>query len=209
MASRYDPLTRWLAGLADSKVTVTFEQVEALVGALPPSAAGRTWWANSGRGQSAGWLNAGWVVAGFNKDAKTVSFAVGVRNTRGGSGRKVVLDGKATREAFVGQAGWPSISAAVAAHTVFLEPATVAQTNGRAVFPIVRDPMRRGQIGELPGGQTVLFDDNSTPTDVFLWAANRVKGPDVQFNHVWSKPSDPSSYTALWNVCCTPHAWPR
>ena len=26
----------------------------------------------------------------------------------------------------------------------------------------------------------------------------------MRFNHVWSRPSDPASYTALWNLRCTP-----
>src|SRR5438876_363935 len=38
----------------------------------------------------------------------------------------------------------------------------------------------------------------------FLWAADRVKGPDVQFNHVWRQSADARCYTALWNLCCTP-----
>ncbi len=75
---------------------------------------------------------------------------------------------------------------------------------GRALFPVVRDPTRRGEFGILPDGRQVLFDDNTTPTDAFLWAAERTKGPDVQFNHVWSAPADPDAYTALWNLCCTP-----
>lgn len=50
----------------------------------------------------------------------------------------------------------------------------------------------------------MLFDDNASPTDAFLWAANQIKGADVQFNHVWTCASDPDAYTALWNLRCTP-----
>lgn len=75
---------------------------------------------------------------------------------------------------------------------------------GHAVFPVVRDQVRKGQLAELPDGLRVLYDDNSTPTDVFLWAADRIKGPDVQFDHVWNRSTDPECYTALWNLCCTP-----
>jgi hypothetical protein len=102
------------------------------------------------------------------------------------------------------RAGWTSVTHAVAAYTIFLDPATVALTGGRAVFPVVRDPARRGQFGRLADGRAVLFDDNTTPTDKFLWAAQRTRGRDVQFNHVWSAPSNPDTYTALWNLCCTP-----
>jgi hypothetical protein len=119
-------------------------------------------------------------------------------------GREAILDGAKALDDLVARSGWPSVEAVVAANTVFLPPDTVAQAGVGAMFPIVRDQMRRGQLGELADGRKVLFDDNATPTDAFLWAANRIKGRDVQFNHVWSRPSDPDSYTALWNVCCTP-----
>lgn len=118
--------------------------------------------------------------------------------------RSIIGDGTAALAETLNLAGWRSVESAVAAHTVFLHPDTVRQTGGRALFPVVRDPTRRGQFGSLPDGRQVLFDDNATPTDAFLWSANRVKGPDVQFNHVWSRPADPDSYTALWNLCCTP-----
>jgi hypothetical protein len=114
------------------------------------------------------------------------------------------MDGAALLDRFVRLAGHPSIEHAVAAHTVFLAPETVAQCRGGALFPVVRDPRRRGELGRLPDGREVLFDDNTTPTDAFLWAAGRAKGRDVQFNHVWPSASDPGAYTALWNLCCTP-----
>jgi hypothetical protein len=49
-----------------------------------------------------------------------------------------------------------------------------------------------------------MLDDNASPTDAFLWSAGLAKGPDVQFNHVWSLSRDPDAYTALWNICATP-----
>ncbi len=64
--------------------------------------------------------------------------------------------------------------------------------------------VRRGQLGNLPDGRPVLFDDNTTPTWTFLWAAGRNKGPDVQYNHVWTDSQNPTLYTALWNLCATP-----
>lgn len=56
------------------------------------------------------------------------------------------------------------------------------------------------QLGELPDRRRVLFDDNSSPTDAFLWAGNRTKATDVQFNDGWVCASDPDAYTALWLV---------
>jgi hypothetical protein len=49
-----------------------------------------------------------------------------------------------------------------------------------------------------------MLDDNASPTDAFLWSAGLAKGPDVQFNHLWSLSRDPDTYTALWNICATP-----
>lgn len=54
------------------------------------------------------------------------------------------------------------------------------------------------------GGRRVLFDDNTSPTHAFTWAAGTSKGREVQFNHLWSESRDPDVYTALWNVCATP-----
>ena len=117
-----------------------------------------------------------------------------------------VLDGVHDLATLIKQAGYSSVVAAIARHTVFLHPDTVAQTNGAALFPVVRDRdmTRRGHLDVLPGGRAVLLDDNTSPTLAFLWAAGRTKGPDVQFSHVWDRSRDPDAYTALWNLCATP-----
>jgi hypothetical protein len=90
---------------------------------------------------------------------------------------------------------------------VFLHPATVAQTGGSALFPTIRlrDMSERGRI-EVVDGERVLLDDNTSPTDAFLWAAGISRGRyrDVQFNHVWNVARDRTAYTALWNLCATP-----
>lgn len=201
---KYEALSRWLAERTDQEVVLTFDEMGALVGGLPASSSQRTWWANSGHGQSMAWLDAGWVVDRVDFSSKVVRFLRGAASSRPGTGRSVILDGTAALRITLERAGWRSITAAVAAHTVFLHPDTVSQTGGRALFPVVRDPGRRGVFGTLPDSREVLFDDNTTPTDSFLWAARRTKGPDVQFNHVWNASRDPDAYTALWNVCCTP-----
>lgn len=115
-----------------------------------------------------------------------------------------ILDGVGALATTLEKAGYDSVLGAVAAHTVFLHPATVAQTEGKALFPLVRDPARRGMLGTLSDGTPVVFDDNRGPTFGFLWAAQRLKGPDVQFNHVWGDPKNLGTYTALWNLCATP-----
>nr|WP_154723575.1 hypothetical protein [Ilumatobacter coccineus] len=126
------------------------------------------------------------------------------RRRSGGSGKAPILDGTAALATFCERAGYPSIEAAVAEQTVFLDPITVAQTHGGALFPVVRDQARRGQDATLPDGRRVVCCDNATPTRAFLWAADRINGSDTQFNHVWNTSNDPDAYTALWNLCCTP-----
>lgn len=94
----------------------------------------------------------------------------------------------------------------VAANTIFLDPKTVAQTNGKNVFPMIRAKAnsQRGTLSTGPGGRKVMLDDNSPPTHAFLWAARRSKGKDVQFNHIWPGADSVEIYTALWNLCATP-----
>jgi len=220
VANKYRSLVQWLSEPHPDRLRVGFAQLDYVIGGLPPSAKrDRSWWGNTpGNSQSAAWLEAGWLVEAVDLNAGHVVFVRGVHRPRSDAGlrpartgaprttwaREPIHDGAAALDELVASAGWPSVEAVVAANTVFLHPDTVAQAGSGAVFPVVRDPTRRGQFGELPDGRKVLFDDNATPTDVFLWAANRIKGRDVQFNHVWSRPNDPDSYTALWNLCCTP-----
>ena len=59
---KYDPLTRYLADLAADEVTLTFAEIEAIIGApLPPSARTSNWWENTTEHVQAGaWVLAGW-----------------------------------------------------------------------------------------------------------------------------------------------------
>ena len=114
------------------------------------------------------------------------------------------MDGAAALDILIQHAGYASIVTAVAEHTIFLDPRTVAQTKGEALFPVIRDMIRRRRFDRLADGRKILLDDNTTPTLTFLWAAGRKKGRDVQFNHVWTGARVPALYTALWNLCATP-----
>jgi hypothetical protein len=69
----------------------------------------------------------------------------------------------------------------------------------------MRNVSERGSIEEVEQ-RYVLLDDNTSPTDAFLWAAGipRSQIREVQFNHVWTAARNPDAYTALWNVCATP-----
>ena len=81
----------------------------------------------------------------------------------------------------------------MASLALFSHPDTVAQTHGDALFRIVRGPFpKRGQIVPSDDGKPVLLDDNTGPTDAFIWA-NRIRRgmyTDVQFCHVWSQSGD-------------------
>lgn len=144
--------------------------------------------------------------AGRSGGHRTSRSATGTRSSRSinVARREPILDGAAQLEELLRRARYPSVAAAVAAHAVFLHSDTVAQAQGRAIFPVIRDMLRRGSFNTLPDGRRVLLDDNTSPTCAFLWAAGRSKGPDVQFNHVWTASADPDAYTALWNLCATP-----
>ncbi|MGH7870127.1 MAG: hypothetical protein ACREP9_21425 [Candidatus Dormibacteraceae bacterium] len=92
----------------------------------------------------------------------------------------VIMDGVAMLDDVLQRARYASIVAAVAQHTVFLHPDTVAQTHNKAVFPVIRNASRRGQLLTLSGGRKVMLDDNTSPTFAFLCAAGRGNGRDIQ-----------------------------
>lgn len=207
--SRYDRLGEWLKTQEPPTVALSFERLESILGAPLPASARRhrPWWGNTMRApHSAAWLRAGWVVSEIDVAEEQVEFEVGehtARSSPGSASVPLILDGTEALERVVAAAGWTSLEAALAEHTVFIHPDTVHQLGGRAVAPVAREAAKRGQTG-ICRGQPVVFDDNAGPTDAFLWAAQRRKGPDVQFNHVWRCSDDPAAYTALWNICCTP-----
>lgn len=66
--SKYDPLQTYLARYEGSRRTLSFAEIERIIGAeLPPSAREyREWWANQAdtrnRPQAKAWQSAGWEV---------------------------------------------------------------------------------------------------------------------------------------------------
>jgi hypothetical protein len=63
---KYDPLTRYLADLTADEVTLTFAEIEQIVGApLPRTAWGPAFWSNGREGvfRVRPWVRAGWRVA--------------------------------------------------------------------------------------------------------------------------------------------------
>jgi len=180
---KYEPLKSFLEGQpAGEVVTLPLTEIDRLVGGLPPSSARRTWWADSAAHlQAQAWLQAGRrvlevrpgnavvfspssgrsvVIAPVQRAAPT---SARPRSVPPGRGLPQVADGVAALDQVLRGAGYPSITAAVAAHTVFLHPDTVAQTGGQPLFPVVRNPNHRRELIELPDGRVAMFDDNTTP----------------------------------------------
>lgn len=118
------------------------------------------------------------------------------------------LDGNAVLRDILASSPFRSAAQAVATLTQWSHPETVAQVGNRALFPIIRcrEIKERGRDTVLPNGRVVMQDDNTGPTDAFLYANGLVRGSyrDVQFNHLWQNTQDVESYTCLANVCVTP-----
>jgi hypothetical protein len=78
MAERkYDPLERYLAGAPGATLTLSFAELETIVGAPLPAGARSlwSWWANTPRSsQGRAWLGAGWRRREVNFGLRTVTF---------------------------------------------------------------------------------------------------------------------------------------
>lgn len=117
---------------------------------------------------------------------------------------KYEMDGRAALGAVIAQSEYGSLAQAMASLSLFTHPDTVAETGGKALFPIIRDFANRGTTARV-GGRLVGRDDNKAPTDAFMWANGLTQRPrDVQFNHVYARSDDPDCYTALVNISVSP-----
>ncbi|MFI6761740.1 hypothetical protein ACIBF5_21630 [Micromonospora sp. NPDC050417] len=93
--AKYDAWRDFLMAWPDDagEVRMTFAEVEAIVGVLPPSAREhRTWWANDSKVQAAAWRAAGWRVDSVDQLAEQVVFR---RGRAGGSRSAAVVAGGA------------------------------------------------------------------------------------------------------------------
>ena len=80
IVAKYDPLFEFLCRAADGPVSVTFDEVERLVGPLPASAMkSKQWWGNEATGgrhvHAKAWLNAGRHVERVDLSGRVVSFS--------------------------------------------------------------------------------------------------------------------------------------
>lgn len=213
---KYSPLQKFLEAESPVvEVRLSMDTISTMVGGLPLSATiRREWWANNSasHAQAKSWMDAGRLVSKVQLGEWVVFSPVTASANRksdlskSGSLNRIdnspwLLDGVAALDEVLKRGGFESILEAVAAHTIFLDAHTVAQTNGKALFPVVRDPNRPGAIDPV---KEVMFDNNTSPTRTFEWAAKASKSRDVQFNHVWADAKNKDTYTALWNLCVTP-----
>lgn len=78
--AKYDPLFTFLCKAPAGRIELTFDEIEALVGALP-AAAGKysAWWSNQAAGgpnvQAKSWLNAGREVESADLHHRRVRFS--------------------------------------------------------------------------------------------------------------------------------------
>jgi len=99
---KYEPLARRLDAEAELEWTVSFSELERLLGFPLPASARRyrAWWGNqtgAGHSQARGWQDAGWQVWKVELDAHRVTF-------RRASGGRPRIDGEMSEEALYQQA---------------------------------------------------------------------------------------------------------
>jgi hypothetical protein len=74
--SKYAPLENHLSGLEENSITLSYEQLEQMLGFKLPNSAykHRAWWSNGKKGGSKFWLRVGWMVESVRL-GDSVSFA--------------------------------------------------------------------------------------------------------------------------------------
>ena len=76
--AKYDPLRDHLASRTEDSISMTFAEVEGLIGKLPPSARSDSeYWANNSKVQAKAWRAAGWHVDSAVLTEEQVVFARG------------------------------------------------------------------------------------------------------------------------------------
>jgi len=78
--AKYDPLFEFLCRAGDAPLSLTFDEVEQLVGRLPAAATKfKQWWTNESSGgrhvQATAWLNAGREVERVDLHGRVVRFS--------------------------------------------------------------------------------------------------------------------------------------
>ncbi|RUS96274.1 hypothetical protein DSM106972_088160 [Dulcicalothrix desertica PCC 7102] len=77
--SKYQPLQKYLEKSNTDEITLTFTQIEEIIGdSLPDSAhTKRQWWGNRNKGalQATSWMQAGYTVTKIDLDEKKITFS--------------------------------------------------------------------------------------------------------------------------------------
>jgi hypothetical protein len=101
--ARYDPLMRYLVGLDLDEVSLSFAEVESILGRrLPPSAREhQAWWANTdSHSHARAWLQAGWRTERLDRGGERVAF---VRDRASGVAEpSAVMEGYVMRSSDLG-----------------------------------------------------------------------------------------------------------
>jgi hypothetical protein len=81
--SKYDPLHKWLSARSESRISVTFTQIEKILGFTLPRTARKesAWWANednvtSRHVQCKAWLDVGFHVEKLSVAKETLDFVL-------------------------------------------------------------------------------------------------------------------------------------
>jgi DNA-binding XRE family transcriptional regulator len=114
--SKYAPLFDYLRRALYDEVTLTFAEIEALIGeTLPPSArTGRGWWSNRSKEspQAAAWMSADYHAEDLDLDLERVTFRKPLRAyTVRREGDTVLWDGDLVK-ALRAYAGWSQVQLA-------------------------------------------------------------------------------------------------
>ena len=126
---KYEPLSDLLRR-SQNNVSMTFADLDQLVGGLPPSAWNhRSWWGNTvnpAHVHAASWVTIGWIADTVDLHAERITFVRGAADSVPGNQKSSGPDGAAQLAAVLKRAGYPSTMHAVAAHVSMLHPSVVA-----------------------------------------------------------------------------------
>lgn len=109
-----------------------------------------------------------------------------------------------TLRRLLAEAGYRHPTDAIAAHSLYLHPDTVAQAGRKAVLPTVRSSARRGRIDLTTDGRRIMLDDQRASTWLFLRAAGVPHSGELRVRHAWTDAENPDLHTALWNLHAVP-----
>jgi hypothetical protein len=113
------------------------------------------------------------------------------------------FDGLKALESVIASSKYGNVCQAMASLCVFTHPETCKQLGNQHLFPVIRQDK---QHPRETYAENVMYDDNTAPTDAFLWA-NGIKRSDyrdVQFNHIYADSKNVELYTNLCNLVVTP-----